>query len=541
MAALDHPLIFLGVRPNENVDPDDAFTVRSHVRKVVERQKRAQLKPDVFKFVQQRPGERRSRPVRKRTASASLSGTASKPEIFKIPENDHRQKSRTRSDPVEAGRIAARLQAGLSDHYPLVAPPVCTHPWALLASQYVDLESARLDALFKSFALREAAEAVFDPSPNSPSSMIAVFPQCLNDAAFFNALVYAVVLNANRGQQTLELLRMRTQAIQGLNQSITECTAGLAPVSIAAVLILRSAAYKWEGQEAHAVHANGLTQLLQMQSLQSMTPGLLRAIYWQDVFASVLFAEPPRQFTASLIPETLLCCFSDTSLASTLPAGFVRHSKLLPEELSYCILQTMELQHMARCCPNDLSVKDSKLNPMQAYIEARLCVMGKTCRAWGPLAAAIRIATFISAYAMFMDTWGSTFMPGRLSQQLLDILEASLLQPRQPGRCSDDDVWRSCRDLQLWLLMVVAYIAELDGGFFDDLRSRCRTLLRRFGEAVTASSWLDVDGQPFAVYNTSGHALLKSATEDFIFPNDCLQRCSRVAEWLSLVVTLEGI
>jgi hypothetical protein len=271
MAGRQSPFKFLGVRPNEATDPDDAFAVRSHVRKVIEAQKRMQPRPEVYHFVQRRPGK--TKPRRKRAAGR---------------DNKQRQHSLShRLESAPSSNVWSSKDGGITDIgpaayeklvsslVPIPRSPVCTHPWAVIAARYVDLAPSRLDSLFKSLALREAAEPIFDPSHvDSPRSITAVFPTCLEDAAFFNALVFSIVLTANRGQHTPELLRLKCRAIQVLNDSIVF---GSSSVPLAAVLIFRGAAYKWEGSAANAVHANGLSKLLDV-SPSSLTPATLRAI-----------------------------------------------------------------------------------------------------------------------------------------------------------------------------------------------------------------------------------------------------------------------
>jgi hypothetical protein len=178
------------------------------------------------------------------------------------------------------------------------------------------------------------------------------------------------------------------------------------------------------------------------------------------------------------------------------------------------------------------------LHNMQADIESRLSLCAEACRMQGEQTNAIRIAVFIICFSMWMETWNSTFIPGRLAQQLLDILEASLLEPDGLAIFGvAPDPWRNCRDLQLWLLIVVTSIGELDGGFFEDLRPRAARLLRSFSEKYLVPQSLAARSSHFELSMVSNATLLRQAKEGFIYPRHCLTMCSRVRAWLNLTTT----
>jgi hypothetical protein len=158
----------------------------------------------------------------------------------------------------------------------------------------------------------------------------------------------------------------------------------------------------------------------------------------------------------------------------------------------------------------------------------------------GEHANAIRIAVFIICFSMWMETWNSTFIPGRLAQQLLDILEASLLEPGGLAIFgAATDPWRECRDLQLWLIIVATSIAELDGGFFEDLRPRAARLLQSFIVKHLTPQSPTARSSYFELSMMSNATLLRRATEDFIYPKNCLAMCDQVGAWLDLTSTID--
>ncbi len=108
-----------------------------------------------------------------------------------------------------------------------------------------------------------------------------VFPGCFECPAFLNALLYSIVQMANRGQTTMEGLRLLGRALQNLGQCITSGS-GLRHSQIGAVMILQGVAYRWNDTESHEAHTKGLIHSAQYLELNGpgLTPLGARAMFW---------------------------------------------------------------------------------------------------------------------------------------------------------------------------------------------------------------------------------------------------------------------
>ena len=416
--------------------------------------------------------------------------------------------------------------------------PVYLHPFATLAAQHVDLSVDRLDALFKSDAFRYAAEPLFDTRHvDSPLSMQAVFPTCVDDPAFHHAVCYSILQTYNRGRFTLEQSHIKGKTISALNKSITSGSQALLSSSTAAILILKTTAYKWEDRASHELHSQGLMKAIQCGKVQ-LTPIALRAIFWQDLFASVLMSAP-RRMTHSVLPNQVLWQRT-RGMLRPIPTGFVRHRAVFPDELLDCVLDVKELQAAAANCPDEQAQKYTRLDTMQADIESRLAFQTQACRDFGTVAAATRLAIFIITYAAWMETWNSSYVPGKLAEQLLNTLEPSLSGESVFGPEERSDVWSTRRDLQLWLLFIGSSMAELDGGFVDNIRHRYGQALRTYGYHIATGSWSDSDQGSRRKGLEATTRIVQSALHDFLYPAGWYDRRLSIMEWFELELLMDA-
>jgi hypothetical protein len=416
-------------------------------------------------------------------------------------------------------------------------------------------------------AFRLAAEPCFDTSHVDGSMNIqAVFPGCMDEPVFLNALAYSMVQILDRGRITVESLNLKGKTVQLLNEKLASTLQCPDTLVIGAIMILKSVAYKYEDYAAHELHSHGLTMSLRAcrTNKTALTAAAARAVFWLDLFGNLLISSP-RQLSHLSLPSQI--CWRrtisqnlDTRLA--LPPGFARHYDLLPHDLLDCILDTLELQRSLLTCPQKHEEKYPQLDSMQASIESRLAIQRRACREFGRVAEAVRLAMFITCYQMWTETWESALLPSKIAAQLVDILEVGLCgstsrhtsQASTPAAAGDEDsVWNTRRDLQLWLLFVGACAAELDRGHVDGLRARYAHVLRRFHDLVIddlisyrlSSSSLeyffdnigetDVDSGP-KYWKKVFHAAL----DDFVYCDRWREPRLCVPEWFELETTVYG-
>jgi hypothetical protein len=72
--------------------------------------------------------------------------------------------------------------------------------------------------------------------------MDVVFPECLNTAAFLNALLFSIIQMANKGKSTSEAMRLQGDALQCLRRTLSSTTSGLCYPDVGAIMILQGVA-----------------------------------------------------------------------------------------------------------------------------------------------------------------------------------------------------------------------------------------------------------------------------------------------------------
>ena len=427
----------------------NAFAIRSHLRRLVARQKSANAKSPGHKFIQQDPTAKRIRPGRKTTSAINQRHKNYRGWSMPCTECD----SHTRSC-FSYSAFAREMMVG-SEHAIATIPknPACRHPFVALASSHVNLTESRLDQLFKSDAFKYAAEPLFDTSHiDSELNILEVFPTCINDVVFYNSLVYAILQSYNRGVPSQEVYRLKSQSIACLQKSL----AGSDP-SVASILCLRGAAYKWEDLATYEIHSLGLKKVLEAYQLH-LTPAARRALFWQDLFASEL-VKAPRKLSHDSLPDKIFWTRTTAGPANRLPQGFRKHQGLLPGSLTDCIIDCLELQATVMNPPGSVRERYITLDTKQANLESRLASQTLICEAFSIIAAAVRVAVFIICYTTWMDTWNCPLIPTRLAEQLLKLLEPSLMLSDKESNY-EGEIWHNRRDIQLWALLVGAGVSK---------------------------------------------------------------------------------
>lgn len=571
-------------KPGQRCSPEEAFELRSHVRRAVAYEKSSRPRNGQVRFA---PTSSSKNPAsswvrRKKTSKKSAQTKRSRACLRSRrlsegnPDNGY-QTAETSDETYDTDARPSSIPLSLT----------CIHPFATRAAEHVDLPIQRLDFLFKTEAFRYAAEPLFDVSHvDSTLNLPSVFPTCLNNAAFCNAIAYSTLQSLDRGRSTVEHYRIKRDTLKALSANITSNNDSLLAASIATIMTLKVSAYKWNDPVSHSTHSRGLTHAIQHCKSNNngnsnsdttiLTHAAHRALFWQDLFASLLISSP-RTLSHTSLPTRI-----SWRRTLDLPAGFTRYTHLLPAPLQTCILDTLELQSTvahANTTKTSARAKYDQLDTMQADIESRLSFLTQTCRDHGFVAEAVRIALFIVVYTAWMETWNSSLVPGRLAEMLVTLLEGSVgsgaggsadqnadADPDADADISrdldgdaDGRIWAQHRDLHLYLLFIGVSTAELDGGLMECIRGRYATALRWFGYVAVNGSW--GWGWSSSGIRDSGscdhglrdglrrdglqrHGLqevLRSALQDFAYPVGWRKRRAGVRAWAELEAVMGGV
>lgn len=456
----------------------DEYARRSHIRRAISRTKKERPLWDRLKFVDQNEASKR-KATRNQKVTKSPTPQPRRSDLSTGATAD----TTTSPDTV--------LAASPKRPSPTLGLPlVISHPFTYQASRSVDIPSSRLDQLFKSDAFRSASEPLFDGTHvDSILNMPAVFPDCAEEPVFLNAMVYAAVQMHNRGATSTEGLLLKGKTIKLLNDKFSRPDQGLSPATVGAIMLLHTVAYKFSDPNDHFAHASGLMKAVSLCIKRdiNLTAAAKRAIFWIDLFASILIGSR-RQLSHFTLPA--LQCWRREQLPSpalSLPIGFVRHRSLLPDQLLECISDTYELQSLLRrdaITRLPLQAKYHQLDTMQASIESRLTFQQQACEMYGPVAEAVRLGIFIVCYCSWMETWNSSLVPCHVAEKLMMLLEPVVTLADKELYAA----WADRVDLLLWLLFVISNVAILDQGHVKDLQRRTVSLLRAAQES--ACSWV---------------------------------------------------
>lgn len=357
------------------------------------------------------------------------------------------------------------------------------HPVAVDAARHVHgIPFSALDLMFKSTSFRTVSRPLFSPvRVDSDNSMYAVFPGSDQDCLFFHALVYSLIRVSSTHllpetqtiyleNMVVRLLKERIQAYQNTRQ--------IAISTIGAVLLLKVASYKLRDTYQHDIHTKGVEAILRVSGRGILPENLQRAIFWQDLYASVL-VRSQRRFKDFMTYEDF-----DSLPFQTLPVGFSRVKSHLPRELHQCIVDVIRFDNERReIALQTWSHRYRRLDGLQASIESRLEEMTRVCRESSPLAEAVRLATLFWCYCTWMEVWNDPLVPCAILRQMLDVLERSLSSLRSAL------IWQHHADVLHWLLYLVRDITLIENRHTRQIAPRYHELLQQadvvFG-AITA-------------------------------------------------------
>lgn len=247
--------------------------------------------------------------------------------------------------------------------------------------------------------------------------------------------------------------------------------------------------------------------------LPASSPSLLTQHRRQDLLGNALIGELRE---ASLVDLSNLFSQAARLLpppAQNIPVGFVKHHKVISDEVLVCIGDIVHLQTFGAVETSD----HATIFELQASIECSLVFHEQTCRDFGLVSECCRLAAFIVCYMSYKSTWNASFVPLRVSEKLLVYLNMT----------THSDLWLSRRDLMLWLLLVGASACKAENCFAGALTSRYEELIKRITHEV--KGWTDLQ---------SGPGVLHTAMEGFVYAQLWVSRRCSIGYWTELESTI---
>ena len=466
MSSKSASILFVSVNSSgQPEDPEDDHAVRSHVRRAIARSRKDKVDPFRFVHVDQANLDKRRSSATKNNRVA-----ANYPNRVRSTAK-HQDCSAARSSAMTSAATARLLDSSLATRVTVY------HPFTTAAARSVPLPTVCIDRLFKSDAFRFASEPCFDSShADAAFNMEAVFPGSLNEPVFLNALLYAMTQASHSGAPNVEGLMVQTRTIELLNERLATSGQHLSPAVIGAVMLLKSAAYKYHDPDSHMIHTDGLMKALKTQgdedvndSSKVLTAAAQRAMFWLDLFAGMLMG--CERHVSHLIPSQRIYWQREHQprRAQHLPIGFVRHRAVLPQSLLECISDTVEMQsllHKKAAASMPHHTKHFEIDDLQGSLESRLAQQGTECQAYGPLTEAVRLGVFLCVYCSWVETWNCFLVPCRLGEELQKLLLALVTSHEYEA----DFFWANHLDLITWLYLLLKCVLKLDGGRNADLQ-----------------------------------------------------------------------
>jgi hypothetical protein len=163
-----------------------------------------------------------------------------------------------------------------------------------------------------------------------------VFPGCLQNKAFMNAVLYSIMQNKHKGVETPTALRLKGSTLRHLRQLPLSQSGKPTRADVGAMLILRGVTYQWEDLSEYETHTAGLAAIqTSCGEATCLTEMANRAAFWQRLTACHVFEKPwqPLSTVDWFWYNSWSTEFCKPRQYAYLPQGFSRHADILPVEL----------------------------------------------------------------------------------------------------------------------------------------------------------------------------------------------------------------
>ncbi|TPX16075.1 uncharacterized protein E0L32_004070 [Thyridium curvatum] len=366
----------------------------------------------------------------------------------------------------------------------LVVPPRSLSASKLDPFQSLAVDSSRLQALLGDWnntaKVRQATEPVFSVSDKlAYQNFCAVFQGGLDDPALANAIMLTLAFAATGGSIDGECLWYQSQAIGYIRERMDSLDRATSTSTIGAILLLAGVDARLGMQNQVQLHMRAVQQLLDICRVGGLylTDGIKRAIFWQDLNASVMTGSS-RVVNHTTFAE--LQWKRDPFLPTffELPPGFRKLSHLLTQDFIDVLEDINALQcirEFARPSSGYL-ISMAHINNHQASIQSRLKGLYKASL----VVECCYLAAYLCSSMLCCKVWCALVIPSHISSKLLFTLELA----------EKDPVWDKHPELLLWLLYI-------GGAFASDAVTRSgyvRALRERHSSRYTSrsTSWQKV-------------------------------------------------
>ncbi|PWY93989.1 hypothetical protein BO94DRAFT_543257 [Aspergillus sclerotioniger CBS 115572] len=333
------------------------------------------------------------------------------------------------------------------DHPVEIAKP-CTHlSGSLDPFQALAVDSSRLQALLGDYRARQATEPVFSLAEELAfQSFHSVFRTGFHDPALMNAVMLALAFAVTGGSLDQECLRYQGQAITYIRERMDSEDDAASEATIGAILLIAGVVACLGLTSQVELHMGAVQQLLKICQRKRvyLTPGIKRAIFWQDLNSSLLAN------TRRIVNHTTFAALLWTRDAFVpnfyhLPSGFQCRSYILNREFRAVLEDLHALQcirNLPRPLPQPGALGMLHINNHIASIQSRLMALSGLSRSQ----ECCRLAAYLCSITLCCKIWCELVIPPHISSQLLFKIREL--------RDDDDDDDDIDADLLVWLLYI---------------------------------------------------------------------------------------
>ncbi|KAL3457526.1 hypothetical protein BJX64DRAFT_16493 [Aspergillus heterothallicus] len=410
-----------------------------------------------FEFISiQRPGDAKDRKMRRLARSHAvkmalankrrqqqLSGEIFPKTIYDDPHDPERQ-------------INRHVQSITS---PLFSPLAGTlDPFQALA-----VDSSRLQVLLGDYRARQAPEPVFSTADELAfQSFHSVFRSGFDDPALVNAIMLSLAF-AVAGRIDGECLRYQGQAITYIRERMDSLNEATSEATIGAILLITGVVARLGLTSQVELHMGAVRRLLEICQEKGvhLTPGIKRAIFWQDLNSSML-AGACRTVDHTIFSELLWVRDRFVPSFYRLPLGFQSRLHFFSDDFA----AVLEDLHALQCIRDVRSAKNAEamfmlhINNHTASIQSRLAGLSGL----SDLQECCRLAAYLCSVTLCCKVWCELVIPSHISSELL----------RHLHKTNHRDIWARHADLLVWLLHIGGAFAPMGtvrSGYLDLLRS----------------------------------------------------------------------
>ncbi|KIA75422.1 hypothetical protein HK57_00098 [Aspergillus ustus] len=354
------------------------------------------------------------------------------------------------------------------------APLLSQLAGALDPFQALAVDSSRLQMLLGDYRARQAPEPVFSIAQELAfQSFHSVFRGGFDDPALVNAVMLSLAF-AVTGSIDGECMRYQGQAITYIRERMGSLNEAISEATIGAILLLAGVVARLGLTSQVELHMGAVKRLLEICQTKGvyLTPGIKRAIFWQDLNSSIL-AGTRRTVDHTTFAELLWTRDQFVPSFYRLPPGFQSRLHLLTGDFA----TVLEDLHALQCIRDVRSARNASamfmlhINNHTASIQSRLESLSVT----SDLQECCRLGAYLCSVMLCCKVWCELVIPSHFSSELLRGLH----------KTRDDEMWTKHPELLIWLLHVGGAFAPMGtvrSGYLDLLRSNSARFPRSWSE-----------------------------------------------------------